>query len=247
MENIPEGSSYLLKLICVSITFFFISEFWRNSIIFGILLIVAAITVPISPITATAIVTFSTVFLDAGILFSRNIIELSQIIHSTVSKSLLTVMGTLQVAGSLPAKNDREKHRNAGFNRSRVVWSSQQTRLAHASRRPCTSPFDLPAVLTYLLACASRRTCGRCPHLLLYLLQQGTSVNGVTQVTLSPSCDRSHNCTVRRFALVKAHGFTDLPDMVTCKRRNLDLPAVLVSLDNSCRRTVFDPERSHFG
>lgn len=151
----------------------------------------------------------------------------------TVSKSLLIVLGTLSIL-SLPAKNDRVKCRLAGIERSRKAWSSQRTRLDHTSHRPCTSMVDLPAIVIALLACARRRTCGRSPLLLLALHQHGTSVNGVAQVTLFFACDRSANCTVRRFALVKAHGFISLPDMMTSKRRSLDLPAVLVSLDNSC-------------
>jgi len=39
---------------------------------------------------------------------------------------------------------------------------------------------------------------------------------------------------VQRFALVKAHGREALPAILTCGMRNLDLPALLVSLDNSC-------------
>lgn len=148
-----------------------------------------------------------------------------------VSKSLLIVLGTF----SLPAKNDREKHRNAGINRSRDAWSTQRTRVDHAPRRPHPSVFGLPAVLTNFLAWTRPRDVrASAPHLPLALLQQVASVNGVTQVTQFPSCDRSAHCTVQRFALVKAHGDAPLPDKVICKRRNLDLPAVLVSLDNSC-------------
>ncbi len=99
-----------------------------------------------------------------------------------VSKSLLIVIGTLLVV-SLPARNDREQHRTAGINRSRDAWSTQRTRVAHASRRPCTAMFDLPAVLTYLRTCARRGTCGIKPHLPLALLQHLAFVNGVAQVT----------------------------------------------------------------
>ena len=137
-----------------------------------------------------------------------------------------------------PAKNDREKYRIAGIERSRNAWSSQQARLDHTSHRPCTSVFDLPAVLTSLLPCARRRTCGRSPHILLTLLQQGASVNDdVSQVMQSLTCDHFANFTVRRFALVKAQGFSILPARVMRQMPNLDLPAVLVSLDNSCPPT----------
>ena len=109
---------------------------------------------------------------------------------ATVSKSLLTVLGTL----SLPAMNDREK-RHADMRFSPSVY------------------FDvcLPAVLTYLSAVEQRGTCGRSPAPPARLLQRLASVNDVTQVILILTCDRSANCTVRRFALVKAHGVMPCP------------------------------------
>lgn len=82
--------------------------------------------------------------------------------------------------------------------------SATQTR---ASRRPCTSVIALPAMLTYLLARAWRGTCGQRPHLPLTLLRRVVFVNDVAHVIQLLGCNRSANCTVRRFALVKAHGF----------------------------------------
>jgi hypothetical protein len=43
----------------------------------------------------------------------------------------------------------------------------------------------------------------------------------------------SANCTVQRFALVKAQSRVDLPAILNSEIRNLDLPALLASLDNS--------------
>jgi hypothetical protein len=127
---------------------------------------------------------------------------------ASVSKSLLTVLGTL----SLPAKNDREQHRTAGINRSRGAWSSQRTRLAHASRRPCTSMFDLPAVLTYLHARARRGTCGHTPRTSRFPCSSRAHPSMMSHrlfyVLLG---DHPANCTVRRFALVKAHANIPLP------------------------------------
>jgi hypothetical protein len=68
--------------------------------------------------------------------------------YANVSKSLLIVLGTFQFLSLLPAKNDREKYRIAGMERSRNAWSSQLSRLAHTSHRPCTSLDGLPAILT---------------------------------------------------------------------------------------------------
>jgi hypothetical protein len=82
---------------------------------------------------------------------------------ASVSKSLLTVIGTLLV-WSLPAMNDREKHRTAGINRSRDAWSTQRTRVAHASRRPRISINPcLPACLLPSTP-EQRGTCGLTPR-----------------------------------------------------------------------------------
>ena len=134
---------------------------------------------------------------------------------ASVSKSLLIVLGTLLVV-SLPAMNDREK-RNAKMRFSPSVYVNVR----------------VPAMSVYRLPWSNAGRAGIRPAPPARLLQRLISVNDVTQVMLSLMCDRSANCTVRRFALVKAHGFIPLPAVVMRHMPNLDLPAVLVSLDNS--------------
>ena len=65
-----------------------------------------------------------------------------------VSKSLLIVLGTL----SLPDKNDREKYRIAGIERSRNAWTTRQTRVVHPFHRPFTS------MITCLQCCSMLST-----------------------------------------------------------------------------------------
>ena len=157
------------------------------------------------------------------------------IFSASVSKSLLIVLGTLLVLGmSLPAKNDREKYRIAGIERSRNAWSSPPTRLDHTSHRPCTSVFDLPAVLISLRACARRGTCGtsrtsRFPcSSRAHPSMMSHRLGYFWHVTTSPILPFVGLPLSRLMALVV------LPAVVMRHMPNLDLPAVLVSLDNSC-------------
>jgi hypothetical protein len=62
---------------------------------------------------------------------------------ATVSKSLLTVLGTL----AWPAVNGRGKCRLAGLERSRKAWTTPESGVAHTFHRPTATTTASPALL----------------------------------------------------------------------------------------------------
>ncbi len=74
-----------------------------------------------------------------------------------VSKSLLIVLGTL----SLPPKNDREKYRIAGIERSRNTWTTRRTQVVHPFHRPCNSMITCLLCCSILSTLKQRGQCGR--------------------------------------------------------------------------------------
>ena len=133
----------------------------------------------------------------------------------SVSKSLLIVLGTLP----LPDINGRGKYRFAGIPKhsrkgSENLWFSLLSTALEFS------------VLVCLLSCFifplsnGAGSAGRAPAHPAFLRQQAAPVNVFTTLFRF-----SANCTGRRFALVKAHGFIGLPAFLNWKKPNLVLPA----------------------
>ena len=156
---------------------------------------------------------------------------------ATVSKSLLIVIGTLP----LPAKIDREKYRLAGI-------KSGPARLGQARKHGLSILFAV-RVGQGRLACGGARFClsphsaggAAAPAPPAYPVPAGWFGSAVFS---APS-----DCTVRRFALVKAHGVVRLPAVRKRHKPNRVLPAQTVSLDNSCPPNSFflGAEKTHSG
>ena len=126
----------------------------------------------------------------------------------------------------MPASNDREKHRIAGNQeRTRNAWTSQRARLVHPFHRPCVMMSDcLQVCLLFSYADRTRATRTSSRHPLPCF----------SRLVRRSLFFRPCHCTVRRFALVKAHVVLRVPASVMRQRRKLSLPNELVSLDNSC-------------
>ncbi len=129
-----------------------------------------------------------------------------------VSKSLLIVLGTLSEARQ---ERQREVPHRENSNAFPQCWTSPRTRLVLTSRSPFTSMVTCLQSCSMLSALRQRGSCG------LVLTTRVLSQRSVRTTRFLVSVCMVYavrsffpprwNCTVRRFALVKAHGDDHLP------------------------------------